>query len=76
MNALSAAGSSGHEASLVLILIGIVVAVTIASRVPILGRLIRIATWAGLVVLLVAVVQARGRFDPYLTPRRPAATPG
>ena len=67
MNALSAAGSSGHEASLVLILIGIVVAVTIASRVPILGRLIRIATWAGLVVLLVAVVQARGRFDPYLT---------
>ena len=67
MNALSAAGSPGHQASLVLILIAFLVAVTIASRVPILGRLVRIATWAGLIALLVIVVQARGRFDPYLT---------
>ena len=67
MNALSAAGLSGHEASLALILIAFLIAVTIASRVPILGRLVRIATWAGLVVVLIMVVQARGRFDPYLT---------
>ncbi len=64
MNALSAAGTSGHE--LILILLILLAVVAIASRIPIVGRLMRIATWAGLLLLLVAVVQERGRFDPYM----------
>ena len=67
MNALSAPGLAGHETSLVLILVVFLAIVAIAGRLPVVGRLIRIATWAGLLVLLVMVVQARGRFDPYLS---------
>ncbi|WP_375380082.1 TIGR02281 family clan AA aspartic protease, partial [uncultured Sphingomonas sp.] len=67
MNALSAAGLSGHEASLVVTLATLLLVVVIASRLPIIGRLVRIATWIGLLALLVMVVQDRGRFDPYLS---------
>lgn len=67
MNALSAAGLSGHEVSLVVILVLFLIVVSIASRLPIVGRLIRIATWAGSIAVLALVVQARGRFDPYLS---------
>ena len=66
MNALSAAGLSGPETSLALILVAVVVAIAIAGRLPIVGRLIRMATWVGLAMLVVTVVQSRGRFDPYL----------
>ena len=66
MNALSAAGLSGHQASLVLIVLAVVATATIAGRLPIIGRLVRIVTWVGLLGLLAMVAQSREQFDPYL----------
>ena len=67
MSIASAIGLSGHEAALLVLLVVVLLILGIASRLPIVGRLVRIATWVGLLALLVMVVQVRGRFDPYLS---------
>lgn len=67
MTPLSAAGLTGHDIALVVLLLVLLFAIGLAGRLPVIGRLIRIATWAALVGLLVLVVQQRGQFDPYLS---------
>ncbi len=44
----------------------VVVVIIVARRVPFLGGLVRLATWGGLALLLVAVLGERAMFDPYL----------
>ena len=44
----------------------IVAVILVARRVPLLGGLIRIATWGALALLLVTVLGERAMFDPYL----------
>ncbi|MFS0773177.1 TIGR02281 family clan AA aspartic protease [Sphingomonas sp. 1P08PE] len=44
----------------------IVAVILVARRVPLLGGLVRIATWGALALLLVTVLGERAMFDPYL----------
>ncbi len=44
----------------------VVAVILLARRVPFLGGLVRLATWGGLALLLVAVLGERAMFDPYL----------
>ena len=50
-----------------LILLGGLIALVIASRLPVIGRLVRVAIWVGLFALLVVTIQHSGRFDPYVS---------
>lgn len=67
MYPLSLAAPTGHTLSIVALLVLVMVVVGLARRLPVVGRLIRLATWVALVGLLVVVVQQRGQFDPYLS---------
>ncbi|GGB38869.1 hypothetical protein GCM10011380_30390 [Sphingomonas metalli] len=44
----------------------VVAVILVARRVPILGGLVRVATWGALALLLVVVLGERASFDPYL----------
>ena len=52
---------------MILILVALVIVAGIASRLPIIGRIVRLGIWAVLLLLLVTVIQTRRRFDPYLS---------
>lgn len=49
-----------------LLLGGLVVLALVASRIPILRRLVQLAIWGGLIWLLAVVLGQRGQFDPAL----------
>lgn len=52
---------------MIAVVLAIIILVALAGRLPVIGRLLRIATWVVLLGLLAVVVQQRGRFDPYLS---------
>lgn len=56
----------GPQGPLYLAIAGVVVAVTIARRIPVLRTLVSIAGWVVLAGLLVTVLGQREAFDPYL----------
>jgi len=56
----------GPQGPLYLAIAGVVVAVTIARRIPVLRTLVSVAGWVVLAGLLVTVLGQREAFDPYL----------
>ena len=56
----------GPQGPLYLAIAGVVVAVTIARRIPVLRTLVSVAGWIVLAGLLVSVLGQREAFDPYL----------
>ena len=56
----------GPQGPLYLAIAGVVVAVTIARRIPVLRTLVSVAGWIVLAGLLVTVLGQREAFDPYL----------
>lgn len=42
-------------------------ALAVARRVPVLGRIVSVATWVAAIGLIVVLVGERERFDPYVT---------
>lgn len=56
----------GPQGPLYLAIAGVLVAVTIARRIPVLRTLVSVASWVILAGLLVTVLGQREAFDPYL----------
>lgn len=56
----------GPNGPLYLILVGVPLLAMLVRRVPVLGSLVRVASWVVLVGALYLVVGERGRIDPYL----------
>jgi aspartyl protease family protein len=56
----------GPQGPLYLAIAGVVLAVTIARRIPVLRTLVSVAGWVVLAGLLVTVLGQREAFDPYL----------
>ncbi len=52
---------------LYLVLFALVIAGIVLRRVPVLGKLVSIATWIAIIGALVLVIGERERFDPYLS---------
>lgn len=60
-------GQLGPNGPLYLILVAVPLIALLVRRVPVLGTLIRLASWVVLICALYLVVDQRGRLDPYLS---------